>query len=195
MKYIRDLKLPFRIPFADPDEFEVLNIQARANSDINYGLDLGPQWASDQAREFFNMMGYNIVGCEYFYFAPNAVMDIHIDGSIPCKKAKFNWAFGEGDHIFKFFEAKTQGEADGFEQSGSKYSLGFTEDQVELVDQAPIGQPSLCCVGVPHQVINGDRPLELFNICVWKKGLLRDDHDLGGMDMEDGERDFHEYLL
>lgn len=195
MKYIRAMKLPFRIPYADSDEFELLSSKAKENYDLNYGMDLHASWASDQAREFFNKMGYNIVGCEYFYFAPNAVMDIHIDGSQPCHKAKFNWAFGDGDHMFNFFEAKEQGTIDNFAQSGSKYSWGFREDQVELVDQAPIAQPSLCCVGVPHQVINGNRPLELFNICVWKKGLVRDDNDLGGMDMADGLEDFHEYLL
>jgi len=218
MRYIRNVKFPFRTPYDDEDRLAKLkeiakasiNDQSMGQADLNllkswgvtefhgyegnYGIDLPADWVSDYARAFFNKMGYAVVGAEYFYFSPGYKMDIHIDGAQYCRKAKFNWAWG-GDHIFEFFEPLEQGNRDDVAISGSAYSWGFTEEQVELKEAAPMGLPSLVCVGVPHRVTNGPEPLELFNICIWKKGLKREDDDFGGMDMEDAEKDFHEYLL
>lgn len=194
--YIVDMKFPFKMPCFDDEELETLRENCRKSHDYNenYGVDLGPEWVSESAKMFFARMGYYITGAEYFYFAPNAVMNIHIDGAKYCRKAKFNWAWG-GEHTFRFFEPLTSGSRDGISDQSSEYSWGFTDDEVELKEEAPIGLPSMCTVGVPHQVINGSEPLELFNITVWKNNLKRDNDDLGGMDFEDGLRDFKDYVL
>lgn len=218
--YIVDMKLPFNIPFTDRDDLdklkdycfsslkngspETINFDTKLMKELgileahgydqNYGVDLDPSWVSESARRFFHKMGYYISGAEYFYFQPNHTMDIHIDGAAYCRKAKFNWAYG-GNHTFQFFEALETGNKDGVQSAGSAYSWGFTEDQVELKEQAPMGTPSLVCVGVPHRVINGPSPLELFNVTVWKNGLKREEEDLGGMDFEDALKDFSDYVL
>lgn len=200
MTYIVNMKLPFKVPY-DIDLIEDVRAMAQTTSyKFNYGIDLTHEYVSDVAISFFQKHGYNVVGAEYFYFDPNVAMDIHIDGSEYCRKAKFNWAWG-GDHTFRFFEPIGKGVIDFESTNPNKdttqkgYSWEFTEDNVTLQQQAPIGTPSMCCVGVPHQVINGDQPLELFNITVWKRGLTVANEDLGGMDMEIGLEDFKQYVL
>lgn len=159
-------------------------------------MDLPPSAASLEAHSFFNSFGYRIDGCEYFYFRPNFSMGIHIDGSLYCRKAKFNWAVG-GNHSFRFFEPLSSGSSDGVtNNANSPYSLMFNEQDVEEKANRTTGSPSLVCVGVPHQVVNGSEPLELFNITIWKEGLTREQHlvDLGGLDMEEGLELFKPFI-
>ncbi|NBP54962.1 hypothetical protein EBU71_00190 [bacterium] len=200
MKYIVDLSLPFK----SPTPFGLESYREIALKEIekdplvqNYGLDLPPSAASSVAHSFFKSYGYLIVGCEYFYFQPKFAMGIHIDGSRYCHKAKFNWAFG-GKHSFRFFEPLTSGVSDGVSNNAnSPYSLQFKENEVEEKANQTTGSPSLVCVGVPHQVINGSEPLELFNISIWKEGLKREQEfiDLGGMNMEEGLEVFKKYVI
>jgi len=192
-----DETTPHNMVEGDPKmkELEKLGVTAFAGYQSNYGIDLNEWWVHPRIKRFFDKHGYIVVGAEYFYFAPHHVMDIHIDGAYYCRKAKFNWA-SHKDHTFRFFEPKDsiEGMRDGIQSATSAYSWGFDESQVVLQEEAPQGTPSLVCVGVPHQVINGSQPLELFNVCVWKKGTRRDE-DLGGMDMEEALEDFKDYVL
>jgi len=193
MKYIAECSIPdIKTPWADDIE-ELRKDAQKSDYRTNYGIDLHTSWVSERAIQFFRKHGYHVIGAEYFYFEPNCVMDIHIDGAYYCHKAKFNWATHK-NHTFRFFEPIQDGVKDGVSDASSEYSWGFTDEQVILKQEEPMGTPSICCVGVPHQVINYDQPLELFNICVWKIGLKRDE-DLGGMDMEDALKDFKEYVL
>lgn len=200
MEYIVNLSLPFKspTPWGLESYKEIALKEIKKNPLVqNYGLDLPPSAASATAHAFFKSNGYLIVGCEYFYFEPNFAMGIHIDGSKYCRKAKFNWAYG-GDHSFRFFEPLKEGYSDGVSNNAnSPYSLQFTESDVEEKANKRTGSPSLVCVGVPHQVINGSEPLELFNISIWREGLRREtpDIDLGGMDMEEGLEVFKKYVL
>ena len=201
MTYIRDVKFPFNVPYSDEyliQEFKAEAIQQIQKNPLvqNYGIDYDATGVSESARAFFYTKGYDVVGCEYFYFEPFFAMGIHIDGSAYCEKSKFNWVINKNTtHVFKFFEPLENGKPDSHNDGNSPYSLQFEPSMVKEVAANIIGSPSLCKVGVPHQVINGPKVLELFNICVWKRGLKRPHHDLGGMDIEDALRDFNEYLL
>lgn len=201
MTYIREVKFPFNVPYSD--EYLIQEFRSEAKQQIkknplvqNYGIDYDATGVSESARAFFHTKGYDVVGCEYFYFEPFFAMGIHIDGSMYCEKSKFNWVINNNiHHIFKFFEPLEDGKTDAHNDGNSPYSLQFEENMVEEKACDIIRTPSLCKVGVPHQVINGQKELELFNICIWKRGIKITHIDLGGMDMEDALRDFNEYLV
>lgn len=201
MTYIKQVKFPFSIPYDDPMLIDTFREEAKKEIKKNplvqnYGIDYDASGVSETARAFFNQHGYDVVGCEYFYFEPNFKMGIHIDGSKYCYKAKFNWVLNDNvTHIFKFFEPIVEGKSDAHNDGNSPYSLQFSQDMVVEQEADVIGKPSLCMVGVPHQVINGPKELELFNVCVWKKGVKRSHPDLGGMDMQDALRDFSKYVV
>jgi len=200
-----------KFPFKDPSYWGIETYREKAIENIsktsffqNYGFDLPAVDASKEAISFFESYGYKITNCEYFYFNPNYAMCIHIDGDYLTNNAKFNWAFGE-DHQFKFFEPIEQGRLDteikqdntlkSVLPSDEPYGLVYEENQVIEKMNKPIAYPSLCRVGHPHQLINGNKPLELFNIVITKQDSKNNDPKTKGWaDMDELLEVFKEYV-
>ena len=201
-----------KFPFKDPSYWGIETYREKAIQNIsksesfqNYGFDLPANDASKEAISFFKSYGYIINNCEYFYFNPNYAMCIHIDGSVLTNNAKFNWAFG-GKHQFRFFEPTGKGRLDTeikqdpalntLLPSDEPYGLEFSENQVIEKANKPIAYPSLCRVGHPHQLINGNKPLELFNIVIRKEDSKNNDPETKGWsDMDELLEVFKEYVI
>jgi hypothetical protein len=182
------LDLPFKQPFKSLDWFESLSL----NNDNDYGHDLSSEFVSDEAVKFFAEHDMVVSGCEYFDFSPNYIQGIHVDGSKICDKVKFNWAYG-GEHVFNFYEINSNWKQrmDNLEEQNSHW---FTPEEVTVVDSKPIDFPSLCRVGKPHNIVNGNERLRLFNITVWKRGIQRTHEDFGGLDMNEAVEIFKKYM-
>jgi hypothetical protein len=189
MLYNVKLKLPFELPFRSIEWFDSLSL----SGDNDYGYDLPREFVSDDAIRFFSKYDMEVTGCEYFDFSANYLQRIHVDGSKICDKVKFNWAFG-GFHVFNFYEInekKWKHTMDNLEEQNSHF---FTPEEVELLESNPISFPSMCRIGKPHNIVNGNERLRLFNINVWKNGTKRSHRDYGGLDIDDALVIFNEYV-
>lgn len=214
-QFIVNLKFPFKDPSywgLETYREQAIKNALEAPEFQNYGFDLYSNDASKEAISFFKSYGYRITNCEYFYFNPNYSMCIHIDGDAFTDNAKFNWAFG-GNHQFKIFEpvkdSKSKLDTEILDDEKFKsilsaiqpmrnepYGLVYEENQVIEKANKPIGYPSLCRVGHPHQLINGDKPLELFNIVVEKINSKNDNPKTKGWsDMNELLEAFKEYVI
>ena len=214
-QYIVNIKFPFNNPsYWGMETYREKAIQniSKSKSFQNYGFILPADNASKEAISFFKSYGYRINDCEYFYFNPNYAMSIHVDGDVITNNAKFNWAFG-GKHQFRFFEPTVNGSLvtktkqdpalnsllPSFYKNWPNdvpYDLEYTENQVIEKTNKQIAYPSLCRVGHPHQLINGNEPLELFNIIIFKENSKNNDPETKGWsDMDELLEVFKEYVI
>ena len=127
------------------------------------------------SNEFHNLLdnlGCTIFFAELFYTPPNGTLEWHVDSENISSFIKINCVWGSNNHVMQWANPLVDiNKPASTTTAGTKY-LKFNEDEVEIVSETKILQPTLVNVGVPHRVKN------LSNVGRWCLGLvLHKDHN------------------
>lgn len=155
-------KLPFDFGFNVTEFVENQTVkELLSRLDKNYEMPLiDTGTAPNLCKNITDFFNSNITRFRIFYYPPNMVSNIHIDGS---SDRPTQWAinfpiFGTNDSLMEWAKIKQNatGKAENRYNAYSSKSSYFTEDEVEYFydDKLVLDSPHIVNTVIPHRAVN-----------------------------------------
>lgn len=96
--------------------------------------------------------------------------DVHVD----CEGGnyvKLNWVFGAGESLMCWYEPKDNLQKSTCISPTKTSFLKYKEFEVNLIESAPIKNPTIVQVGIPHNVINVTENRLCISVVICTKGI------------------------
>lgn len=114
---------------------------------------------SDEIKDLFNDLNLKLLSAGLFTTIGSVNTQIHLDGHSFGNVAKINWVISTHDHLMNWYTIKDNTSLipsvrNSENNLPNRSYVNFEKNQVEFLDSAIIGYPSLVNVGLPHNISN-----------------------------------------
>ena len=118
-------------------------------------------------------LNLTVVFAESFYTAPFAFKPIHIDTPHLSDYIKLNYIYGGKNSLMYWWKPKFNTPKEPSKTAIDIPYIGYTIDEVELIDEQPVKFPSIVQVGIPHNVRNSEEPRYCLSLVLYKQDNTR----------------------
>ena len=139
-----NLNLPFN-PLKDGYVFPTEQYQNLIELDV----------VNEDFIKFIESLSLKVVRGVIFYSQPGEITPIHADGD-GSDLIKMLWRWGGDSSIMNWYKPRDDIQKDISYNFGKLDHVRYVPDEVEMIHQQKIGFPSICQVGIPHNVTNYD---------------------------------------